>query len=159
MTIINSGGTFNKIYNPLTGNLDVPSNNIAIEKIISTFTYPLDVEGIIFKDSLEMSEDDREELYQKVDSLEGSVVIVHGTDTMHESALYLHDRVEDRVIVFTGAMVPFSIDPIEATANLAMAINFAKTATKSGIYISMQGEVASLHHLRKNRSEGKFQRV
>lgn len=159
MTIINTGGTFNKVYNPLTGNLDVPSNNVALEKIVATFTYPLNVEGIIFKDSLDMNEDDRELLYKKVLEAEGNLVIVHGTDTMDLTASYLQKRVEDRVIVLTGAMVPFSIEPIEATANLAMAINFAKTTTETGVYISMQGEVASLKHLKKNKTEGKFERV
>jgi len=159
MTIINTGGTFNKIYNPITGELDVPSNNLAIEKILSTFTYNINLEGMIFKDSLDMSSDDREAIYQKILELEGNVVVIHGTDTMHITATYLNDRVSDRVIVLTGAMIPFSIDPIEATANLAMAINFAKVTKKSGVYISMQGEVSSFHHLKKNRKEGKFKRV
>ena len=159
MKIINSGGTFNKIYNPLTGTLDVPSNSNAIEKILSTFTYEIEVVGIIFKDSLDMSYEDRETIYQSVLQSEDNIVIVHGTDTMDKSATYLNDRIDDRVIVFTGAMVPFSIDPIEATANLAMAINFAKTSQKSGIYIAMQGEVAKFHHLKKDKSEGKFKRV
>ena len=32
--IINTGGTFNKIYNPFNGTLEVPSNFSIIEEII-----------------------------------------------------------------------------------------------------------------------------
>jgi len=157
MTIINTGGTFNKIYNPISGELEVPTSSKAIEQILSTFTYSIKVEGIIYKDSLEMNVKDREIIYQKVLELDANLVIVHGTDTMHLSATYLNDRdIKDKTIVFTGSMVPFSINPIEATANLAMAINFAKTSEKKGIFIAMQGEVAKFQHLQKNRSEGKF---
>ena len=56
--ILNTGGTFNKIYNPIKGELEILSNNNLLNKIIeNSFKNNLDikVEGIIYKDSLDIS--------------------------------------------------------------------------------------------------------
>ena len=63
-----------------------------------------------------------------------------------------------KTVVFTGAMVPFSIDPMEATANLSMAIGFALRSC-SGVYIAMQGICGQYNHVQKNRECGKFEYV
>jgi len=63
------------------------------------------------------------------------------------------------VIILTGSVVPFEIDPIEATSNLSMALGFAEAEPKDGIYISMQGSVAGYNELIKNKKLGKFELV
>jgi len=89
--IINTGGTFNKVYEPISGELIVPRNNIAVESILRELPNThSDIKGIIFKDSLDMNDSDREELYRVVrDSKDKDIVIVHGTDTMDISAKYI----------------------------------------------------------------------
>lgn len=159
MLIINTGGTFNKRYDPIRGSLFVPEDNRAIESITGTFGTPVDIRGIIYKDSLEMDESDRSTLSKTIkESDEKCIIVVHGTDTLDQSAQAVASLQLEKVIVFTGAMVPFSIDPVEATANLALAAGYARCAD-NGVYIAMQGIVGLHTQVIKNRSAGKFEYV
>ncbi len=160
--IINTGGTFNKVYDPVKGELRVPKSNTAIEKILKTLP-PLKrrvkTEGVIYKDSLDMTDEDREILLKKTEESEQKyIIIVHGTDTMDISAEYIADRLKDKKIIFTGAMVPFSIDKIEATANLASALS-AVSLISEGVYIAMQGLVLPYNRIKKNKEAGVFERT
>ncbi len=159
MLILNTGGTFNKRYNPLTGELFVPSDNRAIAEILQSLVIEIDVQGILYKDSLEMSEEDRFLLADTIaKSDEKVIIVIHGTDTMDLSAEAVARLGLKKTVIFTGAMVPFSINPIEATANLSMAIGFALRSC-SGVYIVMQGICGQYNYVRKNRECGKFEYV
>jgi len=155
--ILSTGGTFNKIYNKITGNLDINLENLAIKSIQNHWLTNLNYDSIINKDSLDFTDKDREELsnYIKNSSFK-KIVVIHGTDTMHISAKVVDSLKLEKAIVFTGAMVPFSIDKIEATANLAMALGFIKLA-QNGVYISMNGVVDKFDKVVKNRELGKFE--
>jgi len=160
MLILNTGGTFNKRYNPLKGELEVPYDNDALDSITSRFTYPLNLAGTVYKDSLEIDAEDRKMMADIIlASTEKTFILVHGTDTMDKTAAFLAEVAPEKIIIITGAMVPFSIDPIEATANFAMALGFGEACEKEGVYICMQGSVAPHDKLVKNRSIGKFERV
>jgi L-asparaginase len=159
--IINVGGTFNKKYSLLDGSLMVPNDNKVVENILSNVyksnTKPK-VEGIIFKDSLDMKSKDRKILLEKVSSLdEDKIVIIHGTDTMDKSAKYLAKRIKYKQIVFVGAMQPFSIEPVEATGTLMMAIGFLQSNKKEGIYICMNGLLQEYTKIKKNYEKGVFE--
>jgi len=159
MLILNTGGTFNKRYNPLTGELFVPSDNGAVDAILQSLVIEIDVQGILYKDSLEMDDTDRSLLADTIAKNDEKVIIVvHGTDTMELSAEAVAVLNLKKTVIFTGAMIPFSIDPIEATANLAMAIGFALRSC-SGVYIVMQGICGQYNYVRKNRECGKFEYV
>jgi L-asparaginase len=160
MKIMNTGGTFNKRYNPLNGTLEVPFDNLAVEAIVKSFAYEVTIAGMIYKDSLAMEQNDRDHLAAilKADD-EDVFVVVHGTDTMDLTALTLSKYLRDRVIVLVGSMVPFSIDPTEASLNLGMALGFAATEPAPGIYICMSGIIAPFDQIRKNRSAGRFEIV
>ena len=158
ITVINTGGTFNKRYNPLSGELEVPKDSIALDEIIS-YCYNIDFEvlNIISKDSLEMNDDDRELIVRTIqDSKNQNIIIVHGTDTMDLTAKYLDEKVNDKTIILTGAMLPISINKVEATLNFSQAIGFLNTNIENGIYISMHGSVKNYKKLIKNREIGKF---
>jgi len=158
--ILNSGGTFNKKYNPLNGELEVPFNNSAIEEILKSTDFKYDLAGVVYKDSLEMTMDDRKRVANIImESKDDTFVIVHGTDTMHLSAEFLAEIFEDRKIVFVGAMKPFEIDNVEASLNLGMAIGFAKAVKENGIYICMSGHVEQWNRIHKNRKFGRFEVV
>ena len=160
MLILNTGGTFNKRYNPLNGEMEVPLDNLAVEKILSTFTYEIDMAGVIYKDSLDMDMDDRKMMASIISASDKRhFIVIHGTDTMHLSATFLDEILEDKVVIFTGAMVPFEVDPIEATANLSMSIGFAQAQNTPGMYICMQGCVDKYDRVVKNRTTGKFEIV
>lgn len=159
MLILNTGGTFNKRYDPKNGELFVPEDNNAIEAIVSVFTNTIAVRGLIYKDSLDMTTDDRELLGKTINqSDENTILVIHGTDTMDLSARYIASLGLNKVVVFTGAMIPFSIDTIEATANLSMAIGYARNAS-NGVHIVMQGVCGHYDKVIKNRELGKFEYV
>ncbi|HRM35929.1 MAG TPA: asparaginase domain-containing protein, partial [Aliarcobacter cryaerophilus] len=117
ITVINTGGTFNKRYNPLSGELDVPKDSIALDEIISyCYNIDFDVLNIISKDSLEMSDVDRELIVKTIKNIKNeNIIIVHGTDTMGLTASFIDEKVNDKTIVLTGAMLPISINKVEAT--------------------------------------------
>lgn len=156
--IINTGGTFNKVYNPLKGELEVPQDGVAPEAILRYFyntNYQL--MNIIHKDSLEMNEEDRMLILQTIERSPASkVLIIHGTDTMDVTADFLSLHVKNKVVILTGAMVPFSIDTIEATANFAMALGDLHVRKENGIYIAMHGLIARYDAIYKNREKGIF---
>lgn len=159
MRIINTGGTFNKRYDPIKGELFVPNDNRAVESILDSLVVSIPVQGVLYKDSLEMDNDDRAVLATAIaQSDEKRIIVVHGTDTMDLSAASVERLGLEKVVVFTGAMIPFSIDKVEATANLSMAIGYAQGA-KNGVYIVMQGVMGNFGQVKKNKSAGKFEYV
>ncbi len=158
--IINTGGTFNKRYNPLEGELLVPDDSLALEGVLKYF-YNLNykIVNIIHKDSLDMNDDDRKQIASLIKrSPQNKVLVVHGTDTMDKTAQFLEDKIKDRCIVLTGAMVPFSIDFVEATANISTAIGYMLSCEKKEVYIAMHGLVDVYDMVYKNRDIGVFQR-
>ena len=158
ITVLNTGGTFNKRYNPLTGNLDVPSDNLALDKIIGSCPNILfDLKNIVSKDSLDFTQEDRELILENVkNSSSDKIIIIHGTGTVDLTAKFLDGKIENKQIVFTGAMVPMSIDEVEATMNFSLALGFLNAQINNGIYISMHGVVVEYFKLLKNRSLGQF---
>lgn len=160
MKIMNTGGTFNKRYNPVTGELEVPFDNFAVEEIVKHFSYEVDIAGMLYKDSLEIGPLDRDQLAAILSADEEDVfVIVHGTDTMHLTAKKLAEHLSERVIVLVGSMTPYAIDKSEASLNLGMALGFAATQPAPGVYICMSGIIAPHHMVQKNREEGRFEIV
>ncbi|WP_066159815.1 asparaginase domain-containing protein [Aliarcobacter skirrowii] len=158
ITVINTGGTFNKRYNPITGELEVPNDSIALDEILSyCYNIDFDVLNIISKDSLEMSDVDRELIVKTIKNIKNeNIIIVHGTDTMDLTAKYLDEKIKDKTIILTGAMLPISINKIEATLNFSQAIGFLNSKCENGIYISMHGSVKNYKKIIKNRELGKF---
>ncbi len=156
--ILSTGGTFNKIYDPLTGKLTIDSEAQAIHHILKLWQADYAIETLIDKDSLDMDAQDRHALLVAVRQAEAeAVVILHGTDTMDQSAAMLAQAQLHKHIVLTGAMVPWSIDPVEATANLASAIGYLQAGQLShGVYIAMNGQFGPHDHVIKDRQIGKF---
>src|SRR5574344_2266285 len=96
ITVINTGGTFNKQYNPISGELEVPKDSLALDEIISyCYNIDFDVSNIISKDSLEMNDDDRELIVKTIQDYKNqNIIIVHGNDTIDLTAKYLDERIK-----------------------------------------------------------------
>ncbi|RXJ94182.1 asparaginase [Malaciobacter molluscorum] len=158
VTIINTGGTFNKRYNPIKGQLEVPSDNIALDKIVaSCHNVDFEIINIISKDSLDMTDEDRQIICDAVKySKNENIIIIHGTDTVHLTSALIKEQNIAKKIVFTGAMVPMSIDTVEATMNFSQALGFLSANVENGTYISMHGVVVDSSKLVKNREIGQF---
>jgi len=157
ISILSTGGTFNKYYDPIAGELRVDPEAQAIERIAQAWHCRLNVLPLIGKDSLEMDEKDREEIAQAVrEETNRKILIVHGTDTIDLTAAYLAERFDDRQILLTGAMIPYSIDPVEATANLASALGWMLGNGAFGTYIAMHGLILPHDEIVKERKRGVF---
>jgi L-asparaginase len=156
--LISTGGTFNKVYHPLNGELLVDNTATALEDIASKWLCEFEIINIIGKDSLHINNQDRLLLLATIDhSKYDDIIIVHGTDSMNTTAEYLADGGDlGKRIVLTGAMVPYSIDPVEATANLASAFGYLQTLNKAGIYIIMNGIFGPYNKIQKDKKNGKF---
>jgi len=157
--IVNSGGTFNKIYNRVSGKLDIDISSKSLLEIMNKWLCKFDVIETIGKDSLDFIDSDRELLLSII--LENAnkykkIIIIHGTDTMHVSSDYLDKANLDLVIVFTGAMIPYNIDPVEATANLCSAIGYVTSLDNFGVYIAMNGNFGNHKSINKDRINGYF---
>lgn len=160
MLILNSGGTFNKRYNPISGELEVPYDNIAVELILRSVDFDYDLAGVVYKDSLEMDANDRKMLAMIIgESEDDTFVIIHGTDTMHKTAEFLNEIFTNKKIVLVGSMKPFGIDNVEASLNLGMAIGFINAVQDKGVYICMSGHVKPWAKMKKNTKLGKFEVV
>jgi len=155
--IISTGGTFNKIYDPIKGEFTIDSESHALENIASKWLCEFKIVNIIGKDSLEMTNHDRLELLATISHSDyHHILIIHGTDTMDVTAEYLEDADLEKCIVLTGAMVPYSVDPVEATANLCSAYGYMNALDKEGIFIVMNGVMGPYKKVKKDRTKGKF---
>ena len=155
--LISSGGTFNKVYDSENGGLIIDKTSSAVKEIASHWLCKFDLLNMIGKDSLEMSNHDRLELLAMISQSEyKKIIIIHGTDTMTLTAEYLADAELDKQLILTGAMVPYSINPVEATANLSSSFGYLQTLDQSGVYIAMNGLFGSYDKIKKDRKKGKF---
>lgn len=160
--VINTGGTFNKRYDEISGELYVPADESAIEAILAEFRGNLDVRvlGVVHKDSLAMTEVDREQIARAIlEASERKVLIVHGTDTMHLTGDYLEQVCPDRHVVLTGAMKPYAYERQEAAVNLALSLGWLMANEEAGVYIGMHGLVRPHAAIVKDRVNGVFRAV
>ena len=155
--IMSTGGTFNKIYDPIKGEFIIDVESQALNKIAKKWLCEFNIVNIIGKDSLDMTNHDRLELLATISQSEyHHILIVHGTDTMEVTAEYLADAELEKCIVLTGSMVPYSVDPVEATANLSSAYGYMNALDKEGVFIAMNGVMGTYEQLKKDRIKGKF---
>jgi len=161
--ILNTGGTFNKIYSQVNGTLYVPSDSNAVASILNDIykdNKKPNISTIISKDSLEIKKKHRKELLKRIQSSkEENIIIIHGTDTMNKTAKFLNKRIKNKTIILTGSMQPFSLSRIEPTGNLFMALGYIKNKNKNGIYICMNGIVDKFKKIKKDYKKAVFKRV
>ena len=154
---ISTGGTFNKVYNPIKGKLQIDTTSAALDQIQKKCQYEFETISIIGKDSLDITGSDRLLLMATINLSDyQDIIVVHGTDTMELTATYLADSEPDKRIILTGAMVPYSIDPVDAACNFSAAYTYLQTLEKAGVYIAMNGIIAPYDQVSKDRSLGKF---
>lgn len=155
--IIATGGTFDKEYNELTGELFFTKTHLKEVLNLGRCKLPVVITPLMLKDSLYMTNKDREDIVKAVKKTkEKDIVITHGTDTMDITAKYLSDRVKDKTIVLTGAMIPYKFGTSDGIFNLASALSFAQ-ALPPGVYVAMNGKLFSADNVMKDKRRGVFQ--
>lgn len=141
--IFTAGGTIDKVYADTKGTLNFSFGKPAIaeigeEKVKMNFEY--DVERVITKDSMDMSDDDRQLIKRACQgAIADKIMITHGTDTMIETAQVLSE-IKDKLIVLTGAAQPYRFRESDAEFNIGVAIGALNLLDK-GVYIVMNGRV------------------
>lgn len=153
------GGTIDKVYNPVPGELTFDKTQIP--KILEQARCRLNTvsEILMLKDSLYMNDSDREAILERCKSYkERRVVITHGTDTMVETAKVLGTNIRDKVIVLTGAMVPYSFGSSDASFNLGVALGCVQTLPNE-VYVGMNGRIFPWYNVRKNKERGEFEEL
>ena len=157
LRVIASGGTFDKHYDEIAGKLQFGPGHLAEVIRRSRITVPVTLEELPFLDSLEMQDADRERILRAVtQATEPGIIIIHGTDTMRETAEVLGHVKLDKTIVLTGAMIPYEIANSDALFNFGYACAAAQLLP-AGVYVAMNGRVFSWDKVEKNRVAGVFQ--
>ena len=152
-----TGGTCDKHYNELNGTLEFSDSHLPAVIARARITIPVQLEVLPLLDSLDMHDADRERVLASCRAApEKAIVIVHGTDTMKETAALLVAANLDQAIVLTGAMIPYSIANSDAMFNLGFASGVAQVLPR-GVYVAMNGQIFSWDNVTKNRSAGVFQ--
>lgn len=152
-----TGGTFDKEYNELTGQLFFKDTHMSelLEKGRSKV--PVEIRTLMMVDSLEMTGHDRDLIAHQCNQCEESrIVITHGTDTMGETAKVLAEKVKDKTVVLTGAMIPIKFGSSDGLFNLGSALAFAQTLP-AGVYIAMNGRYFNWDNVQKNKQTGMFE--
>ena len=153
-----TGGTFDKEYNELTGELFFQDTHIRDMLELGRCLVPVDVEVLMMIDSLQMTDAERETIRRQcVECSENRIVITHGTDTMEQTAAVLGRSVEGKTVVLTGAMVPYKFGSSDGMFNLGTALAFVQALTP-GVYVAMNGQCFPWDVVRKDRARGVFER-
>ena len=158
LVFLSCGGPIEKVYLPEAGRLGFDRSRVADWAGRCRITVPWRAETVMLIDSLEMVDHDRQQLAQKIAQIpESKVVVLHGTDTMAESAktIMLH-RKEHQTIVFTGAMIPASLEESDALFNFGFACA-AVQFLQAGTYIAMNGKIFPAGRAKKNTAAGRFE--
>jgi L-asparaginase len=157
--VFTAGGTIDKVYFDAKSEYEVGESNVRLLFKEMNVGFDYDVESILRKDSLDMTEADRAMILEKVTSEScRKILITHGTDTMIETAKVLQQHIEDKTIVLTGAMQPALFRNSDAVFNIGCALGVLQ-ARSSGVYIVMNGLIFEPDHVRKNREAGRFERT
>jgi L-asparaginase len=155
--ILVTGGTFDKEYNEINGELYFKDTHLIDLLQMGRCRVPVSVTRLMLKDSLEMTEPDRELIVAAcLQSDSRRVIISHGTDTMVITAGKIAARVTGKTIVLTGAMIPIAFGSSDGLFNLGCAISYVQ-ALPPGVYIAMNGFYFSWDNVRKNKEKGFFE--
>ena len=153
---ITTGGTIDKVYFDALSQFEVgdsPVDAILADGLVS-FDY--DVVPMFRKDSLELTEEDRQQLQDFIVEDDAELyVISHGTDTMVDTADVL-SAIRGKTIVLTGSLSPARFKTTDAIFNVGMAVAAVQTAGP-GVYIAMSGQVFAAGAVKKNRDENRFE--
>jgi L-asparaginase len=157
LRLIATGGTFDKHYNELTGVLGFSESHLPAVIGRARLTIPVELQLLPLLDSLDMQDADRQRVLEACQAAtEDAIVIVHGTDTMPQTAAVLGAANLGKTIVLTGAMIPYEIANSDALFNLGFACGVAQTLAP-GVYVGMNGQVFAWDNVTKNRAAGVFQ--
>lgn len=154
--ILVSGGTFDKEYDEMTGKLFFRDTHLQEMLTLGRSQVAVEIEKVFMIDSLEMTDDHREQLLQSCKNCpESKIVLTHGTDTMDITARMLGEAKLQKTIVITGAMIPYKFGSSDGLFNLGSALAFCQSLPV-GVYVAMNGHYFNYDNFKKDRDTGRF---
>lgn len=153
-----TGGTFDKEYNMITGELFFKDTHLKEMLELGRCTLDYRIRTLMMIDSIDMNEEDRELILTNCKRCpEDKILITHGTDTMTETARFLAEAKLDKTIVISGAMIPYQFGhSSDGFFNLGSALAFLQSLPH-GVYIVMNGRYFNWNNVKKNRKTGMFE--
>jgi L-asparaginase len=156
--VLTTGGTLEKVYSEQTGS--VQNVGARVDHYLEMLRLPdtrIEVTQLMNKDSLEMTDEDREQIVAAVKASESPVVITHGTDTMVVTGKLLKLRLPDLThpVILTGAMTPLGFERSDGLQNLTESL-FAARVLPPGVWIVLHNQVFDVNHVQKDREASRF---
>ena len=157
--ILVTGGTFDKEYMELTGELIFKNTHVHEMLNLARCKIDVKIRTLMMVDSLDMTDYHRNIILEKCkNSKEKRILITHGTDTMAKTAKYLGKEINDRTIVLTGALIPYAFGSSDGLFNLGSALAFVQSLP-CGVYIVMNGKCFNYDNVQKNKTTGVFEEI
>ncbi|MBB3275324.1 MULTISPECIES: asparaginase domain-containing protein [Pseudoxanthomonas] len=156
LLIVTTGGTIDKIY--FDDKSDYQIGDPQIGQILKELgvAFRFTVIPIIRKDSLHITDEDRELIRATVAAQPARhVLITHGTDSMVQTGHVLKS-IPDKTIVMTGALNPARFRGSDAEFNIGCAVG-AVQSLPPGVYIAMNGRIWDPAKVRKNVAANRFE--
>lgn len=162
--VLTTGGTIDKVYFDAQSEFQVgePQVTDLFREAGVAFTYSVEV--LFRKDSLDLTDEDRQLVADRVLATDHTrVLVTHGTDTMPDTARAVADALEaagpvGKTVVFVGSLAPARFKATDAEFNVGFAAA-AVQALGPGVYVAMNGRVFDPHHVRKDRERNRFAAV
>jgi L-asparaginase len=156
LKIFTVGGTIDKIYFDKKSKYQVGEPAVALVLKEANINFAYQIESILKKDSLDMTDDDRQLIFDKIEADDHKYVIVtHGTDTIIQTAKKIMN-IQNKVIVLTGAIEPARSKSSDAPFNIGSAVA-AVQLLPAGVYIVMNGRVFDPKRVQKNLALNRFE--
>jgi L-asparaginase len=155
-----TGGTFDKEYNYITGELYFKDTHLKEMLVRGRCTLDFDVKTLMMVDSLKMTDADRQIITYHCQNCDSDkILLTHGTDTMVQTASVLAAAKIKKTIIVTGAMIPYAFGTSsDGFFNLGSALAFAQ-ALPHGVYVVMNGRFFNWHQVKKNKQTGNFEEI
>ena len=154
-----TGGTFDKEYNEIEEKLFFKDTHLPEMLTLGRCRVAVDIRTLMMVDSLQMTDKERQVIAQNcAKATEKNILITHGTGTMVKTAQVIADKVKNKTIVLTGAMVPYKVGGSDSVFNLGAALAFTQ-ALPVGVYIAINGRYFTPDNCRKNTKTGYFEEI
>ena len=153
--IFTTGGTIDKVYFDALSEFQIGPAAIPDMLRENNVHVPHRVTQLMRKDSLELTDADREAIRAAVAASDSAhVLVTHGTDTMVVTGRALAG-IAGKTIVLTGAMQPASVRASDAEFNVGFALAAVQTLPP-GVYVAMNGMIFDPETTVKDRAAGRF---
>ena len=157
--IIVTGGTFDKEYNELNGELYFNKTHVSEMLKLGRSRIELKIVTLMMRDSLQINDSDINVILEEcLNSEEDKILITHGTDKMSNTAKILGQSIKNKTVVLTGAIIPYAFGSSDGMFNLGSALAFVQTLPY-GVYIVMNGRYFHYNNVSKNKQNGNFEEI